>query len=96
MEALMNRVKEGKIPWMSTVLKYNMLDEVRAQGVEPRVPQGRAPPDKEKNCEYAKRSYYKHHDKNKKKNIVYQIRQGSQPKQETLEKYGLCSINSVA
>ena len=54
MEALMNRVKEGKIPWMSTVLKYNMLEEVRAQGVEPRVPQGRAPPDKEKNCEYAK------------------------------------------
>ena len=44
---------------------------------------------KGKNREYAKKSYYKHHDKNKKKNIVNQIRRGSQPKQETLEKYGL-------
>lgn len=89
MEALMYRIKAGKIPWMSTVLKYNCLEEVRALGVDPRVPHGPAPPDKEKNCEYAKKSYYKHHEKNKKKNIVYQMRRGSQPKPETLEKYGL-------
>ena len=48
MEALMNRVKEGKVPWMSTVLRYNCLEEVRAHGIEPREPKGRSPPDKEK------------------------------------------------
>ena len=89
MDALMMRIKAGKVPWMSTVLRYNCLEEVTALGVEPRVPRGRAPPDKGKNREYAKKSYYKHHDKNKKKNIVNQIRRGSQPKQETLERYGL-------
>ena len=90
-EALMLRVKDGKIPWMSTVLKYNMLDEVRAQGVEPREAVGRKQPDKEKNREYAKRSYHKNQEKCRLKNIVYQIRKGSHPKKETLEKYGLNS-----
>ena len=89
MEALMNRVKEGKVPWMSTVLRYNCLEEVRAHGIEPREPKGRSPPDKEKNREYAKRSYYKHHEKNMRKNILNEIRRGSQPKPETLERYAL-------
>ena len=71
-------------------LRYNCLEAVTALGVEPRVPRGRAPPDKGKNREYAKKSFYKHHDKNKKKNIIVnQLRRGSQPKQETLERYGL-------
>ena len=67
LDALMMRVKAGKVPWMSTVLRYNCLEEVTALGVEPRVPRKRAPPDKEKNREYANNSYYKQHDKNKKK-----------------------------
>ena len=46
--------------------------------------------------EYAKKSYYKHHDKNKKKNIVNQLRRGSQPKQETLERYGLSENDKEA
>ena len=63
----MNRVKEGKIPWMSTVMKYNMLDEVRAQkGWSLECLKGERLRTRIRIVSMRKEAtYYKHHDKNK-------------------------------